>query len=382
MAAALAALPDVRRRTSLAADPRRPRQRPLVSANGRSALVTFNVPGKSRPGPGRGGRPARGRRGAGQPPGLLVAEAGDASIGQAIDNSLDFRKAEATSVPITLILLVVVFGALVAAGIPLLLAVTAVIAALAAADHPGPLAAGRRPPPPRWCCSSAWRSASTTRCSTCAASARNGPGAGRFAEALRIAAGTSGRAIVVSGLTVMIALAGLFLTGIDQFTGMAIGTIAVVGIAVTGSLTVLPALLSWLGPRADRGRIPFLGRSRAAARPSRLWAALVRRVVAARRSGAARPRWRCSRSPRPRSACGSATRRSTRRRACPWSQTMRAIQPAFPQAPSPAEVVVTGQDLTGPAVAGAITALQGRAAAGGPIREPVTATAVGGGAGR
>ena len=86
----------------------------------------------------------------------------------------------------------------------------------------------------------------------------------------------------MSGVTVMIALAGLFLTGIDQFSGIAVGTIAVVGIAVAGSLTVLPALLSWLGPRADRGRIPFLGRSRAAARPSRLWAALVRRVVPTR----------------------------------------------------------------------------------------------------
>src|SRR5258706_14325684 len=75
----------------------------------------------------------------------------------------------------------------------------------------------------------------------------------------------------------MVALAGLFLTGYDVFSGIALGTIAVVGVAVLGSLTVLPALLSWLGPRADRGAIPVLGRRRAAARPSRGWAALVRR---------------------------------------------------------------------------------------------------------
>ena len=56
-----------------------------------------------------------------------------------------------------------------------------------------------------------------------------------LSESLRIAAGTSGRSILVSGLTVMIAMAGLFLTGIDQFTGIAIGTIAVVGIAVLAS---------------------------------------------------------------------------------------------------------------------------------------------------
>src|SRR6185312_10200266 len=91
------------------------------------------------------------------------------------------------------------------------------------------------------------------------------------AEALRIAAHTSGRAIVVSGLTVMIALAGLFLTGIDVFTGVAIGTILVVGVAVLGSLTFLPAILSMLGPWTDRGRIPFLGRRRTAARESKFF---------------------------------------------------------------------------------------------------------------
>ena len=70
---------------------------------------------------------------------------------------------------------------------------------------------------------------------------------------------TSGRAIVISGLTVMISLAGLFLSGIDLFTGMAFGTMIVVGVAVAGSVTVLPAMLALLGDWADRGRILFLG---------------------------------------------------------------------------------------------------------------------------
>ena len=155
-----------------------------------------------------------------------------------------------------------VFGALVAAGIPILLAVSAVIAALAVVTI-----------------SSHWLPVgnSTAEVVLIVGMAvgvdyslfylrreREERARGRsFPEALRIAAGTSGRSILVSGLTVMIAMAGLFLTGIDQFTGIAIGTIAVVGMAVAGSLTVLPALLSWLGPRADRGRIPFLGRGRA-----------------------------------------------------------------------------------------------------------------------
>src|SRR5262249_59732767 len=100
-----------------------------------------------------------------------------------------------------------------------------------------------------------------------------------FHAALRTAAATSGRAIVVSGLTVMISLAGLLFTGIDMFTGFAIGTIGVVGVAVAGSLTALPALLALLGPWADRGRLPFLGKARTRAERSRLWAALVGKVV-------------------------------------------------------------------------------------------------------
>ena len=200
-----------------------------------------------------------------------------------------------------------------------------------------------------------------------------------LSESLRIAAGTSGRSILVSGLTVMIAMAGLFLTGIDQFTGIAIGTIAVVGIAVAGSLTVIPALLSWLGPRADRGRIPFLGRGRAAARPSRLWAALVRRVVShpaiwgvtaavALLALAAPALGMRLGEPAVDAPPGQAVVR-----------TMSEINRAFPQAPAPAEVVVTGPDATGPRVMAAVAALQARATTGGPIREPVTATAVGSG---
>src|SRR5260370_19327152 len=100
-----------------------------------------------------------------------------------------------------------------------------------------------------------------------------------FHDALRTAAATSGRAIVISGLTVMISLAGLLFTGIDMFTGFAIGTMTVVGVAVAGSLTALPALLSLLGPWADRGKVPFLGKARSQARPSRLWIALLGRVV-------------------------------------------------------------------------------------------------------
>jgi len=206
----------------------------------------------------------------------------------------------------------------------------------------------------------------------------------RTREALRIAAATSGRAILVSGLTVMIALSGLFLTGYDVFTGVALGTIAVVGVTVLGSLTVLPALLSWLGPRADRGRIPFLGRRRTAAGPSRIWAALVRQVV--KRpvvwGGAATVALLVLATPALGMRLGSPA--IDLPASSPVLQTINRVSQAFPQTPSPAQVVVTGQDVTGPGMRAAIGALQARAAADGPdgaIREPTTATPVAGGRG-
>ena len=139
-------------------------------------------------------------------------------------------------------------------------------------------------------CSSASRSASTTRCSTSAASARSA-GPGRDPEAaLEAAAATSGRAVLVSGFTVMAAMAGMYLTGDNGFTSMATGTILVVGVAMIGSLTVLPAMLSKLGDSVDRGRIPFLGKR-------------ARRALASRACGRAiaRPRPAAPARRRPRS---------------------------------------------------------------------------------
>jgi RND superfamily putative drug exporter len=314
---------------------------------------------------------------------LRIAETGDASITQVLNNSLNFGKAEATSVPITLILLLLVFGALVAAGIPVLLALTAVTAAIGVitvVSHWLPLAS------------------STFEVVVVVGMAvgvdyslfylrreREERAAGRApADALLVAARTSGRTILISGLTVIAAMSGLFFVGGGPFTGFALGTIAVVGIAVAGSLTVLPGLLAWLGQKADAGRIPFLGRRQAAARPSRLWGALARRVVA-------RPL-----------AWGGVTVIVLLALAAPALglrlgqpaadvpqdaaavRTLDAVERAFPQAPAPAEVVVTGTDVTGPRVLAAVAELRARAAAAsashaGAIREPVTATAIGGG---
>jgi putative drug exporter of the RND superfamily len=353
----------------------------LVSANGHSALVTFNIPGNSNNEdqtvvPDLNAVAAIQAR----HPDLLIQEAGDASADRAINGlvSGDFRKAEETSVPITLVLLAVVFGALIAAGIPLLLAATSVITALSLLAIPG-----------HWLPVGQATSEVTLLIGMAVGidyslfylrreREERARGA-TVAEALRIAAGTSGRAIVISGLTVMIALAGLFLVGAAEFTGIAFGAIAVVGVAVIGSLTFVPALLSWLGRWADRARIPFLGRRRTAAKPSRLWAALVRQVV--RRpllwGGVAAVALLALAAP----AAGMrlAYPENDVANNVPIVATYNRIQEAFPQAPSPAQVVVTGSALTGPAVRDAITALQARASVNGPIREPITTASVAGG---
>jgi len=355
----------------------------LVSASGRSALVTFQVAGPhARADTTVGADLAAVARVQARHPGVRVTEAGDASTDRAASTLMgqDFRKAELTSVPITLILLIAVFGALIAAGIPVLLAGSSVMVAVSLMAIPS-----------RWLPIGS----STSEVVLIIGMAvgvdyslfylrreREERAAGAsFPAALATAAATSGRAIVVSGLTVMISLAGLLLTGIDLFTGIAVGTILVVGVAVVGSLTFLPALLSLLGSWADRGRIPFLGRHRTEARPSRLWAALVRRVV--RRpliwGGTAAVALLALAAPALGMRTGTPAIDLPSR--LPVVQTLSQMQRGFPGHPAPAQVVVTGGDLSGPGMRAAVAALQAQASAPGVIHRPVTAQLVGGGRG-
>jgi RND superfamily putative drug exporter len=266
-----------------------------------------------------------------------------------------------------------VFGALIAAGIPLLLAGTAVISAISLLAIPS-----------RWLPIDSTTSSIVLLVGMAVGidyslfylrRTREERAAGHdTAEALRIAAGTSGRAILVSGLTVMIAMAGLFLTGIDVFAGVAVGTIIVVGVAVLGSLTFLPGILSMFGKWTDRGRIPFLGKRRTAAGDSRFWRLLVRAVVR-----------------RPLAWGGVATLVLLALAvpvlslhledpgihdlpsSVPVVRNLINISDAFPGGPAPAEVVVTGSDLGGKAVSEAVAALHAQVAAThDAIREPIT----------
>jgi len=92
--------------------------------------------------------------------------------------------------------------------------------------------------------------------------------------AIEVASSTAGRAVFFSGLAVMISLGGLLLIDDDVFKSIAIGSIAVVLISVTGSLTFLPASLSILDRKVTRFGIPFLARDRGEGRG--IWGSVVR----------------------------------------------------------------------------------------------------------
>ena len=74
-------------------------------------------------------------------------------------------------------------------------------------------------------------------------------------------------------------MAGMFLSGDKTFMSFSIGTMMVVAIAMLGSLTVLPALLGKLGDRVEKGRVPFLHRLRSKNGESRVWNAILTRVL-------------------------------------------------------------------------------------------------------
>jgi putative drug exporter of the RND superfamily len=349
-----------------------------ITRDGRSALVLFSMKGdpdtaKERVEPVVDAV----SRVAGANPTLRVEQFGEASAGKALEDTLgkDFKRAEASSIPLTLVILWIAFAAFVAALLPLVLALTAIMIAtglVAVTSHALPvdgsassmilligLAVGvdyslfyfRRSREERA------KGASNQR-------------------AIAIAAGTSGKAVLTSGLTVIVAMSAMFVTGQGTFIGMAQATAIVVAVAMLGSLTVLPALLSKLGDGVDRGRIPFLGRwieRRRSDGESRFWAAVVRPALAhpllvsvAAASvlvAIALPALRLE------TAVPGA---NDLPHDIPVMKTYDRIQQAFPGGPQPAQVVVSAKDVDSPAVRNAIAALERDALASRQMHEPIT----------
>jgi RND superfamily putative drug exporter len=169
------------------------------------------------------------------------------------------------------------------------------------------------------------------------------------------------------------AMAGMFLTGDQTFASLAFATILVVAVAVLGSLTVLPAVLSRLGDKVDRLRVPLLGRSRRNEREGGIWGAIVDRVLhrpalsAALAAGfllaLAAPALQLHLAPQ-----GTES--------FPQSlaviKTYKRMQQAFPGTALPANVVVKAPDVTTPAMRTAIAQLERRAIASGRAFAPIT----------
>jgi putative drug exporter of the RND superfamily len=171
----------------------------------------------------------------------------------------DLRKGEGIGVPIALIILLLVFGAVIAAGLPIVLSLVAITMAVALTALVG----------------------QTFSVSVFAINMVSMMGLAtgidyslfiisRFREerahgrgkldAIGVAGGTASRAVLFSGLTVILALLGLLIVPTNIFASLAIGAILVVGMSVVAALTLLPAVLSILGDRVNSLKLPYLGR--------------------------------------------------------------------------------------------------------------------------
>jgi uncharacterized membrane protein YdfJ with MMPL/SSD domain len=357
-------------------DPRTlPRDGGLVSKDGHSVLIQFTVRGDPDKADGKiepiiaavaGAQRANSN--------VSIREIGNASATYELDKTFnkDFGNAEKMTIPITLVILLAAFGALVAAGLPVLLAISAVLASLgifSAVTHLYTVddqsssavvlligmavgvdyslfylrrereerAAGSEPP-----------------------------------RALQRAASTSGQAVLISGATVLIAMAGMFIAGNRIFTGMALGTMLVVLSAVIGSVTVLPAMLSKLGDRVDRGRIALVGRHKHAAAESRFWGFVLDRVLRRPVTSIALAGGLLVLAATPVLSMHTKLPSFTDMpRELPIVQTYKAVIKAFPGAPTPAEVVVHAADVRTPAVQTAIRRLEQTAVATGEMFRPI-----------
>jgi uncharacterized membrane protein YdfJ with MMPL/SSD domain len=346
----------------------------LISADRHSALLDFEMTGDPETAKDRV-QPILDTTAAAQAahPSFVIEEFGAASadkqLGQVFTD--DLKKAGLLSIPITLGILLIAFGSLVAASIPLLLGLTAVLATMGLLAIPSQvlpvdesigavvlligLAVG------------------VDYSMFYLKREREERAEGRTeARALQRAAATSGRSVLISGLTVIIAMGGMFLTGDPTFEGFGAATILVVAVAVLGSLTVLPAMLSWLGDRVERIHIPVIKRLRPKHGEGRFWSAILTPVL---------------RHPIPTiilaggfliALCLVALQlktvvpgADTYPESLPAVQTYNKMQTAFPGGQNPAAVVIRAPDVRSPQVSEAMGQLSWRALSTDLMRQPI-----------
>ena len=372
-----------------------------ISKDGHSALVQFNIAGKQSKAEKKVApimdavsqlEEAN--------PGYTIAEFGFASATHELNDTIgkDFQKAEKLSVPITFLILLFAFGAFVAAGIPVLLAFSAVLGSIGLAELSSHVMHA---------------SDATNSVMLLIGMAvgvdyslfyikreREERKAGHGRDALHRAAATSGQAVLISGLTVLIAMAGMLFAGSKIFTSIGVGTMIVVAVSLVGSLTVLPALLGKLDDRIDRGfiavtaagalrilrlvkvqprwlvhlreRRTLLQRAKGEGTESRIWGAILRPalrfpLVAVIASTAvlvvlALPLLNIH------TKLLSFTDLPSD---IPIVQTFKKTQTAFPGAQTPAQVVISADDVTSPSADWAIGQLKTEALSTGQMSEPI-----------
>ncbi len=304
-------------------------------------------------------------------PGFSVDELGSVTTERDVNAAFNsmLAKAGMIAIPLTLVILLLVFGSLVAAFIPLLLAITAVFATTALIALPSQfipvdesiaevilligLAVGidyslfylRRE--------------------------REERAAGRSeGSALEAAAATSGRAVLISGVTVLIAMGGMFFSGDKTFMSFSIGTMMVVAVAMIGSLTVLPALLSKLGDRVEKGRVPFVHRLRRKDGDSRVWGAILDRVLRRPVVSIVAATAILFALAAPALTLNTATT-SIDDISIAEIEPVKKLEAAFPGGNEPAKVAIQANDVTSEPVRRAVADLERRALASGQMSNPI-----------
>ena len=348
-----------------------------ISEDGRSALVQFDMRGESDTAGERVEPVLKAVEGVQKEHGSLrIEEIGGASMMKTFDDAFgdDFQKAEYSAVPVALGILLIAFGALVAALLPVLLAVTAIMATMGLmgiVSHVMPMSDTANS-----VMLLVGLAVGVDYCLFYLRREREEREAGRDARtALRVAAATSGRAIIVSGVTVCVAMAGMLFTGLAEFEAMGLASLMVVAVAMVGSVTVLPALLSLLGERVEKGRIPFLRRRRRSGGngESRFWTAVLKGVLAKPVVSVVVAAGALLAIAAP--AVGMKTQNLTLDQefgdSLPIVQTYNRVNEAFPGGTEPAEVIVRANDINAPEVTNALAAFKKEAVASGASRGPV-----------
>ena len=341
--------------------------RDQVSRDGRTALVEWDMSGKLKAAEKQiDPLTAAVASVAARHPGFYIGEAGAVSSDKALTKLFNKQLGQAgeRSVPLTLLILVLVFGSLLAAWIPLMLGLQAVIATVgltAIVSHITPM-----DPNVSAVVMLVGLAVGVDYTLFYLRREREERAAGRSERAaLEAAAATSGRSVLVSGITVLIAMAGMLFSGDKTFISMSIGTMMVVAVAMIGSLTVLPAVLSKLGDRVEKGRIPLLSRFRSPAGEGRIWSRILNPVLRRPAISAALSVALLATLAIPALQIHTASSAlNTLPRSAPTVETMNRIQAAFPGQPAPA-VIAVKTNTTSPGVQDS-----GRSAAGEGSRDP------------